>query len=108
MLPFKEFRKGQDRRAGHVPPRRRRELRWGFLALLLFGLGCGLLSRKDDAGPGVSKADYERSCGGCHKAYKPKLKTDDEWQAFLMEHRFLSGQDEETTQLFADYLKRNN
>jgi hypothetical protein len=78
---------------------------WGLLAN---GLGCGSLSRKENYGPGVTKSDYERSCGGCHEAYKPKLKNDDEWQDFAMKHRFLSGHDEETAQLFADYLKRNN
>lgn len=81
---------------------------WIWIAVLVLGFGCGSLARRNDGGPGVSKSDYERSCGGCHEAYKPKLKTDEEWQEFVMKHRFLSGHDEETAQLFADYLKRNN
>jgi len=77
-----------------------------FLLILLFG--CGLWGTRKPAVPGITKLDYERGCGSCHKAPKPGSKTDDEWQRFIIEHRFLSGHDKETAQLFADYLKRKN
>ena len=108
MLLPDGFKTTPHRRDGSHSLQRVGGFRWGILTLLFFGMGCGLLSTRKDPGPGISKADYERSCGSCHQAYKPKLKTEDEWQVFVMEHRFLSGQDEETAQLFADYLKREN
>lgn len=85
-----------------------REIRLVMGISAIVCIGCGTLPWKRNLGPGVSKFDYEQSCGTCHEAYKPKLKTDDEWQAYIMKHRFLSGHDEETAQLFADYLKSEN
>lgn len=76
------------------------------LVVVVF-LGCGLW-RQTPPGPGISRLDYKESCGGCHKLPKPSSRTDEQWQSFMMEHRLISGQDEETAQLFADYLKQMN
>ncbi len=70
-------------------------------------LGCGIWLQTP-SGPGISRLDYKESCGGCHKLPKPRSRTDEQWQTFIMEHRLISGQDEETAQLFADYLKQMN
>lgn len=71
-------------------------------------LGCSLWQQQPPTGPGISQLDYKESCGGCHKLPKPRSRTDEQWQTFIMEHRLVSGQDEETAQLFADYLKERN
>lgn len=77
------------------------------MALLALAGGC-LSWRGGPDGPGISKWDYKDSCGGCHALPKPKSRTDEEWQDFVQKHRFVSGHDEETAQLFADYLKAHN
>ncbi len=69
--------------------------------------GCGSW-RRMPSGPGISQLDYKESCGGCHKLPKPRSRSDEQWQNFMMEHRLVSGHDEETAQLFADYLKEMN
>ena len=58
--------------------------------------------------PGINKLDYREACGSCHDLPKPKSRTDEQWQDFMMEHRMMAGQDEETAQLYADYLKQMN
>jgi hypothetical protein len=82
---------------------------WILLVPVALALLAGCMSWTDrHETPGISKWDYKENCGGCHALPKPKSKTDEEWQAFMMDHRFLSGHDEETAQLFADYLKNHN
>lgn len=95
-----------------VQPTRPR-LSWiGYLAMLgslgfLVG-GCFSWRTERIDGPGISNFDYKDSCGGCHELPKPKTRSDEEWQEFILKHRLISGHDEETAQLFADYLKERN
>ncbi len=86
----------------------RRYVKWiatGWVISML--VGCGSWHQAP-SGPGISRLDYKESCGGCHKLPRPRSRTDEQWQSFMMEHRLISGQDEETAQLFADYLKQRN
>jgi len=78
------------------------------ILFLPIALGCALWTTRAPEGPGVTDFDYKRACGACHDAPRPRSKSDEEWQAFVMDHRFLSGHDRETAQLYADYLKRKN
>jgi hypothetical protein len=72
-------------------------------------LGCGLWSaRRAGDYVGITREDFKNSCSQCHEAPRGRDKTDEEWQEFMMEHRFMTGHDRETAQLFADYLKREN
>ena len=88
-------------------------LKWGVLVTIplvaSFSFTSGCAYRKTgETSAGISRWDYRESCGACHKVPKAKGRTDEEWQTFMMEHRFLAGQDEETAQLFVDYLKMRN
>jgi hypothetical protein len=86
-----------------------RRTSFGFALLLVSILmGCGLWSTRRGGEPGVTKGDYKEACGACHNAPRPRTRSDDEWQAFVLEHRFYSSHDQETAQLYADYLKANN
>lgn len=82
--------------------------RLGTLGLALLGLiGCTPWATRE-TGPGIDSWEYRHSCGACHKLPQPKSKSDEEWQQYVLEHRLVAGQDEETAQLYADYLKRVN
>jgi hypothetical protein len=70
-------------------------------------LGCAAWETKPGS-PGITSLDYKESCGTCHAPPKPKSRTDEEWKTYVMDHRFVTGQDEETAQLFVDYLKARN
>ena len=81
----------------------------GLLVLVpWFFLGCGLWVTRGTHSPGITKSDYKEMCGQCHNPPKPRSKTDREWREFMMQHRFVSGHDEETAQLFIDYLAEKN
>lgn len=78
-----------------------------FCSVLIALLGCSLW-RGNGNRIGVTRDDYRNTCGSCHRAHRPGLKSDEEWRVFMREHRFLCGMDEETADLYADYLAANN
>lgn len=82
---------------------------WVFILILFLAgwVGCGFVNQQP-AEPGINKLDYKEACGTCHDLPKAKSRSDAEWQSFMTEHRMMAGLDEETAQLYADYLKQMN
>lgn len=76
-------------------------------SVLITLIGCGLW-QGNGSRIGITRDDYRNTCGQCHRAHRPSLKSDEEWRSFMREHRFLCGMDEETAELYADYLAANN
>ncbi|MCG3199092.1 MAG: hypothetical protein GHCLOJNM_03601 [bacterium] len=78
-----------------------------LLVALACLLGCARWAARD-SGPGIDAWEYRNHCGACHKLPKPKSKSDEEWRQFILDHRLVTGQDEDTAELFVDYLQRMN